>query len=317
MNVNGAAVDAAYNSRLRRVEYRPDHPLAAGKYDVNCRVKVDGYLTVKKDWSFHVSSGAITNLPAPDAAQNEAVREVARIRTTLNLEAPHQEERFNAAAMAHSKYLTLNKRTGHFEKAGEPGFVGESPSARLEAFGYSGGSWECVSYNSGPVKDSIRDLFDAPYHRIPFLQPGNVPLGSGMSGRNFSLKFGNGEVSGPSFSPGNGQRDVPTSWSANETPNPLRMHLPRPRRVGYPIVFSYFADQNPTLKVVKAEITKNGSRVPAFINSEANDDRLDNSVFIIPAEPLDALSTYTVSFEGTVNGKTRIRHTWTFQTGAK
>jgi hypothetical protein len=315
MSVNGSPVNANYNPELRRVEYQPEHPLGAGNYNVACRVKVDDYLTVKKDWSFQVSSGAVKILPAPDAAQDQAVREVSRIRAELGLPKPFQEDRFNAASFAHSKYLTLNKRTGHFEQPGEPGFVASTPSQRLEVYGYSGGSWECVTYNSGGIRESIQDLFDAPYHRIPFLQPGRMPIGSGVAGRNFTLKFGNGEVAGPSYSPGNGQRYVPTSWNANETPNPLRVHMPLPRRVGYPIVFSYFADESPTLKVVKAELSRDGVQVPVFVNSKANDDRLDNTVFIIPTQPLKPNERYTVYFEGTVNDKSRIRHTWSFETG--
>lgn len=315
MSVNGSPVDASYNRQLRRVEYHPERPLGAGKYDVACRVRVDDYLTVKKDWSFQVSDGAIIRLPAPVPAQDEALREVTRIRAELGLDKPYQEDRLNAASLAHAKYLGLNKRTGHFEKAGEPGFVGETPAARLEAFGFSGGSWECVTYNSGAVRDSIRDLFDAPYHRIPFLQPGKMPVGSGMSGQHFALKFGTGDTGGPSYSPGNGQRYVPTSWNANEVPNPLRMHLPKPRKVGYPIVFSYFADENPTLKLVRARLTRNGAEVPVFVNTPKNDNRLDNSIFLIPTEPLAPNQKYEVDFEATVNDRTRVRHNWSFQTG--
>jgi hypothetical protein len=248
MLVNGDRVSATYNNRLRRLEYRPNQPLVAGSYRVQCRVLVDNRLEVKKDWTFQVSNGALPALPAPDPNQNAGLQETNAYRHTLGLDDAVQESRLNAASVAHVKYLSLNRRTGHYEKEGEPGFVGATPGDRLEAFGYCGGSWECVTYNSGGIKESVRDLFHAPYHRIPFLQPGPVPVGTGFAGKNFSIKFGESGESGLSFSPADGQKNVLTSWDGNESPNPLRMHSGAGPLVGYPIVFSYFADDNPVLK---------------------------------------------------------------------
>ena len=206
MVINGERVNAAYNQRSRRLEYHPSEPFRAGQYEVQCRVMVDDRLEVKKNWTFKVSSEAISRLPGPDAVQDAGLAETNSYRRTLGLEDAYQEDRLNAASLAHVKYLAQNRRTGHYEKQGEPGFIGVTPSDRLEAFGYTGTSWECVSYNSGSLQDSVRDLFDAPYHRIPFMQPGQVPMGTGMVGKHFSIKFGDSGASGLTVSPAAGQR---------------------------------------------------------------------------------------------------------------
>jgi hypothetical protein len=316
MQINGREVDASYNAKHRRLEYHPDQPLRTGEYDVQCRVMVDGRLEVKKNWSFRVSPDAIPELPSPDASQDSGLAEANRYRRTLGLEPAYQESRLNAASLAHVKYLSRNRRTGHYEKPGEPGFVGATPSDRLEAFGYCGGSWECVSYNSGGVKESVRDLFHAPYHRIPFLQPGHMPVGTGMAGRNFSIKFGEGDKSGLSVSPGVNQSDIPTSWDGNESPNPLRMHGSDGRAVGYPIVFSYFGEENPTIKLRHASLTCDGEPIAFWANSSANDDHLENSIFIIPKRPLRPNTRYEVTVEASVNGKGSLEKNWSFTTGS-
>lgn len=316
MFLNGKSVNATYNSKLRRVEYRPDRPFSPGTYQVQCRVMVDDRLEVKKDWSFQVSTEAISSLPEPEESQNIALAETNAFRQALGLDTVHQETRLNAASMAHVKYLARNRRTGHYEKPGEPGFVGATPSDRLEAFGYSGGSWECVTYNSGGVKESVRDLFHAPYHRIPFLQPGDVPVGTGMTGKHFSIKFGESGDSGLSVSPSAGQSGVPTSWDGNEIPNPLRMHSGFGREVGYPIVFSFFGDY-PVLKLSTATLSSNGEDVPIFENTSENDDHLENSIILIPKKPLQPNTTYAVSVRAMVNGKKQVQRSWSFTTGSK
>lgn len=317
MLINGDQVKATYNSKLRRLEYNPDRPLSAGSYEVQCRVLVDQRLEVKKNWTFRVSQDAVSSLPSPDSVQDLSLAETNNYRRSLGLEPAYQESRLNAASLAHVKYLSRNRRTGHYEKSGEPGFVGATPSDRLEAFGYCGGSWECVSYNSGGVKESVRDLFHAPYHRIPFLQPGRMPVGTGFAGKNFSIKFGEGDERGLSVSPGVNQSGVPTSWDGNESPNPLRMHGAEGQSVGYPIVFSYFGEDNPVLKLKRATLTCDGEPVPFWANSSVNDDHLENSILVMPKKSLRPNTRYQVSIEASVNGKDTIEKTWSFTTAGK
>jgi hypothetical protein len=317
MEINGREVDASYNNRLRRLEYQPVKPFNAGKYDVRCRVTVAGKLQVKKDWSFQVSSDAIPSLPAPDTVQVASLSEVNIYRRSLGLDAAHHDSRLNAASLAHVRYLSLNKRTGHYEKEGEPGFIGVTPSDRLETFGYCGSSWECVTFNSGGVRESVRDLFDAPYHRIPFLQPGAPPIGTGMVGRNFGIKFGDSHETGISVSPGSNQSGVSTSWSGNEVPNPLRMHAAPSGAVGYPIVFAFFGENYPSIKLASASLSSGGMDVPMFVNTSVNDDRLEGAIIMIPKRPLAPSARYDVEVEAVANNGKTVQKRWSFTTGAK
>jgi len=317
MLVNGESVSASYDESTRRLTYRPEKPLLAGPYKVQCKVVVDGRLVVTKDWTFQVSTNATPVLPEANADQQQALAIANGYRRPLGLEDMVLEPRLNAASLAHANYLAKNHRTGHYEKEGEPGFIGATPDDRLEAFGYTGGSWECVTYNSGGVSESVRDLFHAPYHRIPFLQPGHVPFGSGFAGKNLSIKFGESGEMASEVSPGVNQEGVPTSWDGNESPNPLRMHPSAAETVGYPIVFAHFAEGNPSLKLVKATLTLDGQSVDCFIDSPENDDHLENAVILIPKRPLQAKAQYSAHVEVVVAGKRSVSRDWTFTTGAK
>jgi len=284
---------------------------------VQCKVVVDDRLTVTKDWTFQVSTKATPILAEANPQQIQALNLANGYRENLGLPPMTIEPHLDAAALAHANYLAINHRTGHYEKEGEPGFVGITPEDRLEAFGYCGGSWECVTYNSGGVSESVRDLYNAPYHRIPFLQPGsNVPFGSGYAGKNLSIKFGDNSTIDSEVSPGNQQTGIPTSWDGNETPNPLRMHPEAASVVGYPIVFGFFSPDNPTVNLVSATLTQNGRTVDCYVNSPDNDDHLQAAVIVIPKRPLTPDTTYHAHVEIKANHKT-IARDWTFTTGAK
>lgn len=316
MLINGEAVQANYDEASRRLSYRPDRPLVAGDYRVQCKVVVDNRLVVTKDWNFQVSTHATPILPEANDQQIQALNVANGYRANLGLAPMVLEPRLDAAALAHANYLARNHRTGHFEKEGEPGFVGATPEDRLEAFGYCGGSWECVTYNSGGVADSVRDLFNAPYHRIPFLQPGTVPFGSGFAGKNLSMKFGDNGESDTQVSPGANQTGTPTSWDGNESPNPLRMHPDAGSIVGYPLVFGYFSAEEPTISLVNASLVQGGRSVDCFVNSPDNDDHLQGAVLVIPKKPLLPNTTYSAHVEVKVGRKT-VSRDWSFTTGAK
>lgn len=317
MLINGEKVDASYNFKARRLEYHPAQPFRAGKYDVQCRVMVENRLEVKKDWSFRVSDSAVSALPGPDSIQDAGLAEANSYRRALGLEDAFQEDRLNAASLAHVKYLAKNRRTGHYEQEGEPGFIGRTPGDRLEAFGYSGTSWECVTYNSGGIRESVRDLFHAPYHRIPFLQPGRVPIGTGLVGKHFSIKFGDGGKAGLTVSPAAGQVGVPTSWDGNERPNPLRMHTTMSGDVGYPIVLSFFDESFPVIKLLDAKLTCDGKSLPLYENSSSNDEHLENSVILMPKKPLQPNQVYEIWVKVALTDKQSIERHWSFTTGAK
>lgn len=312
MTLNGRAVRPTYLPAERLLEYRPDAPLAPGDYTVHAKVVVDGQLDVWRDWTFRVAENPIASLPSPSSRQKEMVELVNAFRRRLGLPDTCSDDRLHAASQAHSDYLTRNRRIGHYEDPANPGFTGNSPSDRMEAFGYFGSNYEGVCCGAGSIEKGVRDLFDAPYHRLPFMIPGRVLLGTGYSGGNLTLKFGIGDSSDIVVSPAAGENGVPCRWDGNERPNPLRMWgVSGP--TGYPIVLGCFGPRG-KMTVSKATLSLDGQPVDAFLNTPANDDDLSDAVLLIPKAPLEASRTYQVAIAGADGQGTPFRRVWTFTT---
>ncbi|MFY9234079.1 MAG: CAP domain-containing protein [Fimbriimonadaceae bacterium] len=324
MLINGVEVRAYYSKGDRSLMYTPDRPLAPGEYKVKCRVVIDDSLVANKEWTFTIATGAAPNLAPPDSDQIRAFRAANVYRTALGLEPFRFDDRLNGAALAHSKYLAKNNTTGHFQKPGTPGYFGQDPGARLESFGFIDESWENVAYGNETPEEAITSLVDAPYHRIPFMQPGAIVLGAGFNENRLTVEFGANKSEGTVVYPAPGQSNVPTLWNGNERPNPLRLH-DAPKPVGYIIVLSAWQPGGAKLKVQEATLRNcaDGSLVPAFLNTPSNDDRLDNSCFIIPKRPLRPGTTYEVLVRGSVQptasdrSEVPLDKRWRFTTATK
>lgn len=314
MSVNGSSVKSRYDQANRVLVYTPEHPLAAGTYKVSCKVVVDDFMPVKKEWSFVVAAGATTALPAPNADQEHTVQLVNRIRADMGLPAYRIDSRLCAAAASHTAYLERNGLTGHYQRPGDPGFTGQTPADRMDSFGFAESSWEGVDYSSRTPEASIQRLFDAPYHRLPFMQPGMAAIGAGFVPSHMTVDFGVSEISGVVVSPAPDQRDIPLSWSAVERPDPLRVSGLH-GVVGYPIVFSYFSPNNEKLRVKSASLeTASGEKVPFGLNTPDNDDHLDFAAFLIPNKPLMPHTTYRVRVEARTASGDDVSKTWSFTT---
>lgn len=321
MLINGIEVRATYSVRERALLYTPDKPLAPGEYKVKCRVEIDNSLVANKEWSFTVASNAAPALARPDAEQVRALVAANAYRSALGLEPFQLDDRMSGAALAHSRYLSKNGTTGHFQKPGLPGFFGAEPGDRLESFGYIGESWECVSFGSDSPEESVTNLVDAPYHRIPFMQPGPVLLGTGFADQRLTMEFSGNRSEGITVYPAPGQTGVPTQWSGNERPNPLRLH-DAPKPVGYVIVFSAWQPGGSKLTVEAASLRNcaDGSTVQIFLNTPANDNELDNACFLIPRRPLRAGATYEAYVRGKISAsgsqEAVVEKRWRFTTRA-
>jgi uncharacterized protein YkwD len=312
MQINGDKVPARYDTRRRVLEYTPASPLSPGPYKVACRVVVDEQLVVTKDWSFQVSTEAQPVLSQPDDAQTSAFQLANGLRRTLGLPDLSMDLRLNAAAASHSTYLLANNRSGHYQKEGEAQFSGRTPGERLESFGFLRGSWECVSAGIAGPEQSIRELFDAPYHRLPFMQPGTVEFGSGYTGKRMTLNFGVSDAAGSVVSPADGQTDVPLGWNRSENPNPLRLHTVS-GPIGYPIMLAQFGVEK--ISVKSASLWSGSQPVAALLNTPQNDDHLTNALILIPERPLSPLTSYTVKATILAKGQ-EISRAWSFRTGA-
>lgn len=317
MNVNDRPVDAHYDPGLRSVCFTPDSPLPAGVNKVHCTVTFDGGFTFQRDWNTPVADTAVPSLPEADADQIDALSAANDCRARLGLPPFLVDDRLDAAARAHACYMSGNHCQGHGEEPGGGGFTGQSPSARLEAYGFGGSSWEGLTYFIFNAKDSIQSLFDAPYHRIPFMQPGRIEFGFGMSKGNATADFGGTTTEAVEVSPAAGEQGVPCSWTSHETPDPLSVHpeAVQGAQTGYPIVLAEFGPKGTGLHVDSAVLTdSSGTQVRCYLNTPDNDSNLSNTALMIPAAPLKPGTEYTVSVTGTLATGDRLQKSWKFRT---
>ena len=260
--LNQSLVSASYSVEKRAVIYQPADPLPPGNYDVQCRVALDGNLHFDKEWQFTVAPDAVNALPEPTARQRAVFEAVNTLRRSLGLPPLGLDLSLCAAAQAHSHYLNLyGDASGHAEQMDRSGATGAMPQDRATAFGFGFNVGEDVSANSSPlVTVPILGLFDAPYHRLPFLQPNAGALGVGCDGTSphlyeTTLEFEQSSSEAVVVSPFPDQKNVPSRWDGNENPSPLRIHGPHSLPVGYAIVFAHFGPGSHSVVVSAATLT--------------------------------------------------------------
>ena len=317
MSINGHSVTPTYDLHARVLTYTPSEPLDPGTYEVDCKVVVDDCLPVSRAWKFNVASGALTNLPAPSDEQEREVQELNQFREAIGLPDLQIDARLCAAAMGHTAYLARNGMTGHYENAGDPGFVGNAPADRLDAFGYSDGSWEGVDYGPQTPEASLRRLYDAPYHRIPFLQPGVTLVGAGFEPTHMTLEFGMTSDTATVVSPADGQHGIPLAWHGPEMPDPLAVHGIG-GECGYPIVFARFSPTDEKIVVDSASLeTALGTKVPFWLNTPQNDKDLEFAAFVLPKQELMPNTGYVVTVNARTESGKDVSETWRFVTGSR
>jgi uncharacterized protein YkwD len=209
-------------------------------------------------------------IDAPPVRIEDAVpQSLAQInvwRLRCGMTALTTDPRLALAATHHAAYLASGPMAddlSHTETPGVRGYSGRMPTDRGRAAGFRiGGVWEDVANGAGTA--AMDRLFDAPYHRVPFLRPDITCVGVGVAPqeevrirRVFTaadeatlsrdraavrragtmierthhiitvVEFGATGSAGaadPVVYPLDGQKDVPVSWNAVEIPSPLRMH---------------------------------------------------------------------------------------------
>lgn len=316
MTLNGKEVAASYDSVRRAVLFRPQTSLADGDYRVDCSVTFAGDWVFKKSWDLSIRAKAA--LSDADEPQQAALAAANRYRVTLGLPPFTFEPRMAAASTCHAKYLSANRLRGHGQRSGDPGYVASSPTERLEAFGWAGGNYEGIAYDTTSSEEAIRGLFEAPYHRIPFLQPGPIEVGIGLADRRVTMNFESTRTEAVQVSPGENEKDVPPSWICHEEPNPLRVHPDLPTMVGFPITIAAFGPTSLRLTSASVSLTDGQGEPVAFrLNTPSNDSHLDNAAIVIPARPLRPASRYHVVFEGETSLGKKIHRDWWFTTATR
>ena len=323
--VNGIKYTPEYNLDRNGLFLNLDTPLS-GVIDVTARIKLKRYNWIEKSWSFTISKSSLATLPLPNQVQLNALDYANDYRYIMKLPLFESNSALNMSAQVHANYQTTVGELTHYQSSGNPSFIGESVQDRAAYYGFNGMVAEDISYNTKPsIQKSVDDLFDAPYHRIPFLNPALDRLGYGEKQYYSVLNFGS--VIQPKEStivayPGDGQVEVPIEWENYETPDPLRFYPNAPKKVGYPIMVGIYGGETESIQLIDAKlINSTGQEVPAYINSPQTDDHLSQEVIIIPQSPLKTNSKYRVEVSLQAinrNGEsTSYQKSWSFTTESK
>src|SRR5438552_1288597 len=253
---------------------------------------------------------------AAAAAADDMMYLTNQLRYAIGAPTLTPDARVVAAAQNHANYSSANGQGGHFETAGLPYYTGYSARDRVAAMGWSTTFVSEVATGGSDPLAGVRQLWDAPYHRLGLMHPSASTLGWGHSdigGRgttvgDIAYDFGLRPVDFVR-SPAHGQTNIPTSWSGNESPNPLPAGATRP--VGYPIMVVYSGGQSVVMRGAEV-VAPDGTRLPIYYAPQQFE--YDYQV-IIPQRPLATNTTYHVRFDITVAG-TWLTNEWDFSTGA-
>lgn len=234
----------------------------------------------------------------------------------------------DSAALGHSNYQRLNEVT-HVQSAGKPGFTGAQLFDRLQAVGYANPS----SYFYGEVISAsttnsgvylAEELITAIYHRFAIFEPRFKEIGAGAVADNrgyniLTVNFAANGGYGPGIGAGNaitwpvnGQTDVLRRFLSDyEAPDPV----PNLNEVGYPVSLHVDADMRLTVTSFTMR-PRDGNNINVRLLSAAADSAnttTRSAVSIVPLAVLAPLTTYDVSFVGTINGAP-LTKMWSFTT---
>ena len=270
--------------------------------------------------SVGLNGGSVAALSSADTQQVQAAVQADMLQTLNDhrfaVGAPTigADARVNAAAQNHANYSSANGYMGHFETAGLSYYTGYSARDRLIAAGWSTSFVSEVATGGSSGTAGVNQLWDAPYHRLGMMHPNSVATGWGYSTLgtrgstvgDFVYDFGTRPVDFVR-SPASGQTGIPTSWSGQESPNPLPAGVSGP--VGYPLMVVYSAGQNVTMRAAEI-VAPDGSRLPIYYAPQQFE--YDYQV-IVPQRPLAPGTTYHVRFDINVSGQ-QVTNEWDFTT---
>jgi len=280
-------------------------------------------------WDFARAAllGALVSLPVSlalvavplsstaDATATDMLLLTNQFRYAIGSPTVPADPRLTQAAQNHANYNSANGILGHFETAGLPYYTGYSARDRLIAQGWTT-SFVSEVATGGSELGGVRQLWDAPYHRLGLMHPNATTIGWGhseLNGRQSNVgdivyNFGIRPVEFVR-SPANMQTNIPTSWSGQESPSPVPSGTSGP--YGYPIMVVYSAGQNVQFRAAEV-YGPNGIRLPFYVAPQQFE--YDYQV-IVPQRPLATNTTYHVRFDITVAG-TWLTNEWDFSTGS-
>jgi hypothetical protein len=250
-----------------------------------------------------------------DASATDMLYLTNQLRFAIGSPTVPSDPRLVQAAQNHANYNSANGVLGHYETAGLPYYTGYGPRDRLIAQGWTT-SFVSEVATGGSELGGVRQLWDAPYHRLGMMHPNATTLGWGHSELNGRLNNVGDIVYNFGFrpvdfvrSPAHMQTNIPTSWSGRESPSPVPAGTSGP--YGYPIMVVYSAGRSVQFRAAEI-VAPGGARLPFYLAPQQFE--YDYQV-IIPQRPLAANTTYHVRFDITVAGQW-LTNEWDFSTGA-
>src|SRR5437867_10895323 len=252
---------------------------------------------------------------AVEASANDMLLLTNQFRAAIGSPPVPADPRLVQAAQSHANYNSDNGILGHYETAGLPYYTGYAPRDRLIAQGWTT-SFVSEVATGGSELGGVRQLWDAPYHRLGLMHPNATTIGWGhseLNGRQNNVgdivyNFGIRPVEFVR-SPAHMQTNIPTSWSGQESPSPVPSGTSGP--YGYPIMVVYSAGQNVQFRAAEL-VAPGGGRLPFYVAPQQFE--YDYQV-IIPQRPLAVNTTYHVRFDITVAGQS-LTNECDFSTGS-
>ncbi|HEX7055916.1 MAG TPA: stalk domain-containing protein [Bacilli bacterium] len=329
MLLDGLEVASEFDAATQSLSYTPDSNLRPGKHTVEVILQYAGYEPFSERWEFTVSEHAVDKRDIVISPEQRAgLRALNDFRLLNGLKPVGFNVALVYAAQRHAHYLFANKVDAdvaslHVEDPSGQGFIGRDIAERRNFVGYVKPVSEDVSFATGTLIQSIDALFDAPYHRIPFLMPSLTEVGIAKEGEYTVIEFGFSEAEQETtsliVSPAPGDPGVPARFDGHEAPDPLRKHRPAKYPVGYPLMGVVSGNDVQSVRLVDYSLTdSSGKAMSLAANTPANDDHLQHEIILIPRNPLKPDTGYTASMTVEIthtDGTTQtLKKEWIFRT---
>jgi uncharacterized protein YkwD len=250
-----------------------------------------------------------------------------RFRTNTGLESLDEIDEWSHGGWLHSRYMVKNDDVGHSEDPGNPWYSPEGHAAAQS------GNVFVASWDNAPDETPIDFWMTAPFHAISMLDPQLHSTGFGIyrealglwkTGATLDVGRGIGSMpTGTTFPipyPADGGSTFLTTYSGYEFPDPLTSCPGYNPPTGSPIMLQ-LGSGNMTPQVTGHQLWANGIPVESCLFDETsyvNPDpvmqstgrivlNIRDAIVIMPRNPLEAGSTYTVEVT-TTNATTN----WSF-----